>query len=346
MQYFVEDHMNLLDEKGRLACPGFSTQEMWDYERSDIKGSPFRIKEWDYYYFGNEHFGVALTIADNSYMGLISASLLDFDTSFQHTKSRIIPFTFGRFALPPSTTAGETSYQSRKLDMSFRVDEKLRHLRCHYHDFYQGRPLILDVKLTDFPRDHLCIATPFAEKKRRFYYNQKIPLMHAQGYVQMGEKSYELDSSPINMGLLDWGRGVWPYKNTWYWSALNTVLADGRKFAFNLGYGFGDTSRATENMLFVDGVADKLEDVSFLIPQKEDGSYDYLSPWTFTSPDHRIDLTFRPILNRAAKTKLLMLESDQNQVFGRFEGTVLLSTGEEITLDGALGFAERVFNKW
>ena len=124
------------------------------------------------------------------------------------------------------------------------------------------------------------------------------------------------------------------------------MLGDGRKFGFNLGYGFGDTSAATENMLFVDGVADKLEDVVFDIPKKPDGSFDYLAPWKVTSPDGRLDLTFAPILNRAANMKVLMLASDQNQVFGKFSGTVRLSSGETVTLDGAVGFAERVFNKW
>ena len=346
MQNFIDYKSNLLDDSGRLTCPGYSTFEAWDYERGDIKASAFRIKEWDYYYFGNEHFGVALTIADNSYMGMISASLLDFDTLFQQTKSKIIPLTFGRFALPPSADTGETSYQSKKVDMSFKVDDKSRHLRCHYQDFYQGSPLLLDVKLTGIPRDRMCIATPFAEKENAFYYNQKIHAMHAEGYVQMGEKSYELGASPRDMGLLDWGRGVWTYKNTWHWSSLNTVLSDGRKFAFNFGYGFGDTSAATENMLFIDGIADKLGDVFFDIPTKEDGSYDYLSQWHIYSPDRRVDLLFSPIMNRASRTKLLMLESDQNQVFGKFSGNVRLATGENLSLEGAVGFAERVFNKW
>lgn len=346
MQKFISEHGNLLDKKGRLTSPGYSTVEAWDYERADIKASSFRIKEWDYYYFGNEHFGVALTIADNSYMGLISASLLDFDSGFQATKSKILPLTFGKLALPPSADAGETSYQSRKLEMSFRVDEKVRHLRCHYHDFYEEQPLILDVKLTDFPEDRMCIATPFDGNKKAFYYNQKITSMHAEGYVQMGEKSYTLGASPLDMGLLDWGRGVWTYKNTWYWSALNTVLKDGRKFSFNLGYGFGNTSAAGENMLFVDGKADKLEEVRFDIPKKEDGSWDYLSPWKITSPDGRVRLTFRPVLNRSATMKVLMLASDQNQVFGNFSGEILLSSGERVMLENAMGFAERVFNKW
>lgn len=345
MQRRITELGDLLDEKGQLRSPGYATFEAWNYERAEIKASYWRIKEWDYYYIGNEHFGVALTIADNSYMGLISASLLDFDSGFQETKSKIVPLTFGKFALPPSADIGETSYKSKRVDMSFIVTEDERRIRCHYHDFHDSQPLILDVKLTDFPLDRMCIATPF-DKKGYFYYNQKINTMHAEGYVQMGEKEYKLGDSPLDMGLLDWGRGVWTYKNTWYWSSLNTVLADGRKFGFNLGYGFGNTTAATENMLFVDGIADKLEDVYFEIPKTDAGEYDYLAQWKVSSPDGRVDLTFTPILNRAANMKVLMLASDQNQVFGKFKGDILLSNGEKITLDDAVGFAERVFNKW
>jgi len=346
MQRLITERSDLLDEKGQLTQTGYATREIFDYERSMIRSSPFRIKEWDYYYFGNEHFGAALTIADNSYMGLVSASVLDFDKCKEHTMSKIVPLTFGKFALPPSADTGETSYQSKRVDMTFRTDEKQRHLRCHYHDFIEKLPLIIDVKLTEFPHDRICIATPFPKRKKAFYYNQKVNLMHAEGYVQMGEIAYELGSSPSDMGLLDWGRGVWTYKNTWYWSSLNTVLSDGRKFGFNLGYGFGDTSAATENMLFVDGLADKLEDVKFYIPHDDFGKYDYLSPWTIRTPDGRLDLTFRPILNRKSDTKLLFLRSDQNQVFGKFYGTATLHNGEKVAIDGAVGFAERVFNKW
>ena len=129
MQNKIERQTDLLDQDGHLAHPGYALFEAWNYERSEIRASALRIKEWDYYYVGNEHFGVALTIADNSYMGLVSASLLDFDTGFQETKSKIVPFTFGKFALPPSADVGETSYQSKQVDMCFRVNEDERHLR-------------------------------------------------------------------------------------------------------------------------------------------------------------------------------------------------------------------------
>ena len=49
------------------------------------------------------------------------------------------------------------------------------------------------------------------------------------------------------LGLLDWGRGVWTYDNVWYWAAAQGHQA-GHVVGLNLGYGFGDTTAASENM--------------------------------------------------------------------------------------------------
>ena len=56
----------------------------------------------------------------------------------------------------------------------------------------------------------------------------------------------------------------WTYDNTWYWGSGSGTV-DGHRFGFNIGYGFGDTSAASENILFYDGVGHKLDDVTFLI---------------------------------------------------------------------------------
>ena len=68
----------LLNEDGNLAEPGYAFSLVKNYSRKDIKTSKWRIKEWDYYYFGNNEYGVALTIDDNGYMSLSSISFLDF----------------------------------------------------------------------------------------------------------------------------------------------------------------------------------------------------------------------------------------------------------------------------
>lgn len=120
---------------------------------------------------------------------------------------------------------------------------------------------------------------------------------------------------------------------------------DGVPFGFNLGYGFGDCSAATENMLFYDGKAHKLSHVKFHIPGKP-GREEWLKPWTFTSDNGRFEMEFLPILDRAACADVKVLKSDQHQVFGRFSGKAVLDDGRVIQVRELLGFAEKVCNKW
>ena len=196
--------------------------------------------------------------------------------------------------------------------------------------------------LTEEPEESMVICTPF-DKPGCFYFNQKINCMRARGQVRLGEKTYVFDPAD-SFGVLDWGRGVWTYHNTWYWGSASGQV-EGVPFGWNIGYGFGDTSAASENMLFYGGKAHKLSQVRFHIPQRE-GRDDFLSPWCFTSDDGRFEMKFVPILDRAACTDVKLIKSDQHQVFGRFTGTATLDDGTVIRVRDMIGFAEKVENKW
>lgn len=333
----------LLDASGALSQAGWSTRLIRTYDRADIRAPKWRIKEWDYYLIDDGENALCLTIDDNSYMGMLSATLLDRKKPCERTRSVILPFTGGRVGLPPSSERGDVELRNGKSWIRFRNDGKTRILECHMEAFENGRALDANVKLTDVPRDSMVIATPFAEKRTAFYYNQKIIGMTAEGIARVGDR--EIRFSPkCAQGLLDWGRGVWTYDNTWYWSAAMGDI-DGVRFGFNLGYGFGDVSNASENMLFVNGRAHKLSRVEFEIPQK-DGRDDFLKPWRFTSDDGRFGASFSPQIDRSAKTSLGVLMSDQHQVFGLFTGKCRLDDGTEIFFEKLPGFAEKVRNKW
>ena len=98
-------------------------------------------------------------------------------------------------------------------------------------------------------------------------------------------------------------------------------------------------------MLFYDGKAHKLSQVTFNIPMKN-GTEDYLSPWTFTSDDGRFEMDFVPVLDRKSRTSVAVIESDQHQVFGRFTGRAVLDDGTVLEIRDFFGFAEKVKNKW
>lgn len=177
------------------------------------------------------------------------------------------------------------------------------------------------------------------EKKGRFYYNQKINCMRAEGFAEYNGKRYEFHPEK-HFGTLDWGRGVWTYDNTWYWGSGNCDV-DGHAFGFNIGYGFGNTKAASENVIFYDGVAHKIDDVTFVIPED-----DYCKPWKFTSSDGRFEMDFMPLLDRFACLDYKLIVSDQHQVFGRMSGTTVLDDGTKVEIKDVLCFSEKVHNRY
>ena len=84
-KYKITTADKLLDENGNLKHKGYATELLLEYKRNDIKANKWRIKEWDYYLVYNKDYAIALTIADNSYMGLVTASFIDLKNKWEKT---------------------------------------------------------------------------------------------------------------------------------------------------------------------------------------------------------------------------------------------------------------------
>ena len=342
-QHESTERRPLLDASGNLTEPGYAKTLLPVYRRSDIRVSPMRIKEWDYYLITDGHVGLALTIADNGYMGLDSVSFLDFDEGWEQTKSPMRLFPMGKTGLPESSADGASEIARGGYAMAFYHEDGARRLSFHMDRFLDGDAIEGIVTLSGAPEESMVIATPF-DKPGHFYYNQKINCMRAEGWITLGKRRIELTPDRF-FGVLDWGRGVWTYHNTWYWGSASGEL-DGVPFGWNIGYGFGNTAAASENVLFYDGRIHKLGTVEFHIPKDEKGRNAYLNVWNFTSDDNRFYMDFTPVLDRSALTSAIIIESDQHQVFGRFTGRVTLDDGTVLPVRDFFGFAEKVENKW
>ena len=347
MQHEILAPQRLLNEKGNIAEPGFARKLYWQYDRKDIRAPKWRIKEWDYYYIGCQDYGLALTISDAGYVSSLSVSLLEYgDQPKQWNDGAMGMLPLGRLKLPATSAAGDISAQVGKADMTFLNDGKQRVLKGTFDRFAgSAGPLTFHITLSQIPEESMVIATPFS-KDAHFYYNQKINCMAADGTVEYDGKVYRFDSSEGAMGTLDWGRGVWTYDNTWYWGSGQMLLDSGDRFGFNIGYGFGDTSAASENMLFWNGKAHKLEQVTFDIPRKGDGTYDYMKPWTFSESSGRFEMTMQPVIDRQAPVNLGVICMIPHQVFGRMSGKAVLDDGREVVIQDRTVFAEHVHNKW
>lgn len=163
--------------------------------------------------------------------------------------------------------------------------------------------------------------------------------MPAEGEINIAGESYKFSKEDSFAGL-DWGRGNCTYKNRWYWASASDVH-DGVRVGWNLGYGFTDRTPASEDMLFYDGKAYKLDRVEWKFNPDN-----YMEPWEFTSNDGRFEMVFSPAIDRASKTNLLIIKSIQHQVFGYYTGFFVLDNGTKIEVENILGFAEDVLNHW
>ncbi len=346
----------LLDDKGCLSEPGWARGCVWQYRRSGIRAPRMRIKEWDYYLVlhdgkdsGDRSFGAAFTLSDDGYVGLQSVSFLlpERSSPREHTSTILKLFPMGRMHMPSTPEEGTTAFSDRQLQLTFQKTGRKRQIYGRYADFWDGKDLDVDLELDCPQMDTMCIATPF-DRPGRFYYNQKVNSMRAQGQLRLGSEVYTFHPE-TDFGTLDWGRGVWTYDNTWYWGNGNTDL-DGHAFAFNIGYGFGDTKAATENILFYDGAASKLDDVEIRIPGDralhDMESPRYLSPWEVHESSGRFEMTFTPIMDRSAKLDFRLIVSDQHQVFGTMTGYAVLDSGQKIGVRDMLCFIEKVHNRY
>jgi hypothetical protein len=335
----------LLDAQGRLKAPGWAREPLLDCNLETVRFYPaplrflqrFRVKRWDYYGVTTPDRFFSVTLADLGYAGQAFVYMLDFATGRYHEETLTIP-PGGGITLPRNSTEGESRYDNGKVRLAFRVTPAGRHLSVVWPDF-SGQPLAAEIDLRLAP-EHESTVVVIPIRGNRFYYNRKVNCIPAEGWLQIGGDRTEIRPETC-LGNLDWGRGVWEYRSFWVWASASGFLPDRRTIGLNLGFGFGDTSAATENTFILNGRIHKLGRVDFTYDPA-----DFMRPWRMVSPDGRLDLELVPFLERVAKTNLLLITSEVHQMFGRYRGTVKTDDGETIAIDGLIGFAEEHHAHW
>lgn len=323
----------VLDESGRPIA-GYSTRSILHYDRAAIKAAPWRIKEWDFYQVSDHTKCLQFTLGHASYAGQVGIMFFDFIKGEWISRfDKLLALPFGGLHMPADADAdGSLTYDKDGVFMQYETRGDTRVLRCKKDDFET------EIVLCRENPNAVVINIPFDEKPTQFYYNHKINCMRAEGFVRCGGAEYRFDPKD-SFGLLDWGRGVWPFHNEWYWSNGSGEV-EGKVFGFNLGCGFGNTDAATENMLFYDGAAYKLGRV------KIHHGPDFLSPWLLFDEGGLVRLTMTPTFDRTTTTKVLFIDNICHQVFGRFDGFVLLGDGKRLEIKELYAFAEHAVNNW
>ena len=339
MNHKCETRKKLLNSDGSLAEPGWSNHLIFDYSPFDIKANKMRIKEWDYYVIVDDDFAFATVIDDNRYMGLLNSSFYDFKENKKYDFIEALIMPMGSLNMPVDSSNGDIYQKRKNVDIAYTHVDGGRRLTGKYKKTSQHGELEYDLFFKSFPEDDtMVIATPWAEDKKAFYYNQKINCMPASGYIKFNGRTINI-TPDRHFATLDWGRGVWTYDNTWFWGSGNGYV-NGKRFGYNIGYGFGDTTAASENMIFYDGKCHKLDRLRFDIPD------DIMKPWKIVSTDGRFDMDFFPVYDNRTYINAVVMGQDAHQVFGKIKGKAVLDDGTVLDIDNLTVFNERVRNRY
>lgn len=281
-----------------------------------------RVKRWEYWGIVTRRFVLGLTIADLDYAHL--TQIYAYDRRRDHEvvadSTRLGPLQPGLpDTLPPVTAiSGPLTFSDHGRGTRITVD----------HERVQAA---LEIERG---QDSLGVVVPWS--RRRFQYTLKDLTRPVSGTITVdGER----EAVTAGWGVLDRGRGVWPYRMTWNWGAgCGTV--GGQRLGLQLGGKWTDGTEQTENGLFVDGRLHHW-------PDDLTWQYDLDDPqstWTVTGPD--VEAVLTPFHRREASTNLGLIAARTYQAFGRWSGWARGSKGLEYRLDGLVGWAEQAHNRW
>ena len=340
MNHRISEKKRLLDTNGEIAEPGWSTALISEYSPFDVTASRLRIKEWDSYLAVSScGYAFATAMADSRYFGLVSATLYDLNAGKQYDFNVPKAMPMGQMGLPFAITRGDIYHKSAFCEMSYVLEKEGRRISGRF----SKSPLYGEMEFDLFfeqPKtdDTMVIATPWAQDSKAFCYNQKICCMPASGYATIGGRTFDF-SPETDFGTFDWRRGVWTYSNTVYGSYGNGIV-DGKRFGYNIGYGFGNAKAASENMIFYNGKGHKLDRLRFEIPKGN-----IMNPWKFISSDGRFDMDFIPCYDRRTFVEAGVFGQNAHRVFGKISGKAVLDDGTALNIKDLLVFAQKVHSR-
>src|SRR5690606_6965711 len=143
-------------------------------------------------------------------------------------------------------------------------------------------------------------------------------------------------------GVLDVGRGRWPYRTRWNWGGGAGRATTGQVVGLQFGAKWTEGTGFTENGVIVDGQLTKIGD-------ELDWEYSWdepMRPWRVRHPDGSLDVTLTPRYDRHTRVDALVLRTEVHQVFGTWRGHLTTDAGDRVEVDGIVGFAEESRSRW
>ena len=340
-QHLLETKMgDVLDDQGRLKEEGYLSR----HRRTYNPGPPqegIRHKKWDYYsvFTGKgEFFSVAV-----ANLGILSNVFITYKIGAEIiTEEKLI---FSGVTLSNQPTEGNIVLEVGNWQVNVTNYDNFRKRIYVYNNTPQDVIKFDAVFTTHDTQESMTALLPFNEDGSQYFFNQKFYNYKVMGQMILKGQRIDLNNE---LGVMDWGRGIWPYKTYWIWGS-----ADGRigqtEYAINLGYNMQkENVNFSEDALIVNTRLIKLATMECTFDEN-----DLMKPWNYTSTtqtptkDYAVgSIVFTPETSFQKHTNFFLVKSFLDQIFGSFSGEITEADGKVHRFSGIPGFSERHRARW
>ncbi len=318
-----------------------STSELLNLSHSSLSIEKFREKRWCY--MGIIHpdiiFGCAVI-----HLGYISSA---FVFGFDRQEKSMVNFSpvfppLGQVRYDRDPELGICSYKSiwGELIQTLNFNKNTHAISTSFK--MPGKSIKADLRLIE-PETGISpmhFLMPMGNKKA---YTKKIAGLNAEGQISINHKQFDL-TGQNTFAIFDWTHGFFMRKTFWNWACGAGVSDDGTSIGFNFSNGVYNEG-LLENIIWVNGKSYPVGEIKFNY-----NAHNPMVPWTVTSEDNLIDLTFIPEGIRSADDNLGFLKSQFIQPCGSFQGCIAFANEDGSTdafnISSIGGVVEEHYAKW
>ncbi len=317
----------------------------------NLRGGWGRTKRWDYWCVLGEDLAVAITYADVDYLGMATVWWVDLATGATGGQEATVPLARG-ISLPDRPGSAPLRYRGPRSTVELVDDAGGTTITASWTE-PDGRAAHLDLRV-ELPAGHESLNVVIPWSSRRFQYTSKHQARPAHGTLTIGDDVRSIGVDPADAGdpagapgreawgVLDVGRGRWPYRTRWNWGGGAGRSTDGRVVGLQFGAKWTEGTGATENGVIVDGRLTKIgEELAWTYRWDEP-----MRPWRVRHRDGSLDVTLTPTYDRHTRVNAVVLATEVHQVFGTWAGHVTTEAGERLDVADVVGFAEESRSRW
>jgi hypothetical protein len=343
----ITEPVDLCRPDGRTLDPAALGWSRTPLHTGNLRGRWGRTKRWDYWCVLAPDLAVAITYADVDYVGMATIWWADLASGETGGREVTVPLARG-IGLPDRPGTAPLSHRGAHSRVDLADDGSGTTLTAAWTET-DGRPGHLEVRV-ELPAGHESLNVVIPWSDRRFQFTSKHQARPAHGTLTVGDRTWAIGVDPgvpaeparEAWGVLDVGRGRWPYSTRWNWGGGAGRSADGAVVGLQFGARWTEGTGFTENGVIVDGRLTKIGDELVWTYDWDDP----MAPWRVRHRDGSLDVTLTPAHDRHTTVNALVLATEVHQVFGRWSGHVTDDDGAVHRVDDLLGFAEESRSRW